>query len=77
MSRHFCTSYVSSTLSLKGVEDSITCQKQWKTKKMIHMIVFDENKISKYIINIQDILGHLKSKDTCTISMIRQSSTFK
>ena len=32
---------------------------------------------SKYKINIQDILEHLKSKDTCTIAMMRQSSTFK
>ena len=32
---------------------------------------------SKYRINIQDILEHLKSKDTCTIAMMRQSSTFK
>ena len=29
---------------------------------------------SKYNINIQDILKHLKSKDTCTIAMMRQSS---
>ena len=32
---------------------------------------------SKYRISIQDILEHLKSKDTCTIAMMRQSSTFK
>ena len=32
---------------------------------------------SKYRISIQDILEHLKSKDTCTIVMMRQSSTFK
>ena len=28
-------------------------------------------------IDIQDILEHLKSKDTCTITMMRRSSTFK
>ena len=32
---------------------------------------------SKYIISIQDILEHLKSKDTCIIAMMRQSSTSK
>ena len=31
---------------------------------------------SKYRISIQDILEHLKSKDTCPIAMMRQSSTF-
>ena len=30
---------------------------------------------SKHRINIQDILEHLKSKDTCTIAMTRLSST--
>ena len=32
---------------------------------------------SKYRIIIQDILEHLKSKDTCTIAIMRQSTTFK
>ena len=37
----------------------------------------DPQDLGRHIINIQDIFKHLKSKDTCTIARMRQSSTFK